>query len=321
MFLNKEEIYYTSSDGETKVYASFWVPDNPKMLLQIAHGMVEHIKRYEDFAKFLNNYGIVVFGNDHLGHGNTAVNEEKFGYFSDEDGDKNIVDDMHLLTKIAKEKYDNLPFAFLGHSMGSFLLRDYLCKYGEELDTAIIMGTGNEKPLTVKGGIAFIERVANRKGWDYRSKVIDTLAFGGFNRNFGEKNGKNWLTRDEKEVDKYINDPKCSFVFTLNAYYNFLKIIHRLNQDKNLENMPKDLHILLVSGDKDPVGDFGSKVLNVYEKFKALDMKNVECKLYEGYRHEILNEIGKEVVYNDILQWLEQIYEIKTCNLQKVTIK
>ncbi|WP_317367883.1 alpha/beta fold hydrolase [uncultured Tyzzerella sp.] len=315
MFLKKEEIYYTSSDGQNKVYASFWIPDKPKMLLQIAHGMVEHIERYEDFAKFLNNYGIVVFGNDHLGHGNTAGNEEKFGYFSDEDGDKNIVDDMHLLTKMVKERYKDLPFAFLGHSMGSFLLRNYLFRYGQDIDAAIIMGTGSENPLAIKGGKAFIEKVARRKGWNYRSKVIDNLAFGGFNIKFGDKNGKEWLTRDEKEVAKYINDPKCRFVFTLNAYYNLLKILYSLTQDKNLENMPKDLHILFVSGDKDPVGDFGHKVLNVYEKFKALDMKNVDCKLYKGYRHEILNEMDKEIVYNDILKWLEEIYEIKTCDL------
>lgn len=308
MFLEKQECYYTSSDGKTKVYAIFWIPDKPKMLLQIAHGMVEHIGRYEDFAKFLNNYGIVVFGNDHLGHGNTASNEEDFGYFSNENGNENIVDDMYQLTKMAKEKYKDLPFAFLGHSMGSFLLRAYLCKYGKELDTAIIMGTGDEKPLALKGGISIIERIAIRKGWHYRSKIIDMLAFGGFNKEFGEKNGKEWLTRNKEEVDKYINDPKCNFVFTLNAYYNFLKVIESLTKDENLKNMPKDLPILFVSGDKDPVGDFGNKVLGVYEKFKILGMKNIEYKLYKGYRHEILNEIDKEIVYNDILQWLNKIY-------------
>ncbi len=306
MFLEKQEIYYTSSDGQTKVYASFWIPDKPKMLLQIAHGMVEHIGRYEDFAKFLNDYGIIVFGNDHLGHGNTASNEEDFGYFSDKNGDKNIIEDMYLLTKIAKEKYTELPFAFLGHSMGSFLLRAYLCKYGKEIDAAIIMGTGDEKSLAVKGEISLLEKIATRKGWHYRSKVIDMLAFGGFNREFGSKNGKEWLTRNEEEVNKYINDPKCNFVFTLNAYYNLLKVIYTLTKNENLKNMPKDLPILFVSGDKDPVGDFGNKVLEVYKKFKSVGMENVECKLYKDYRHEILNEIGKQVVYNDILNWLEK---------------
>ncbi len=299
MFLEKEEIYFNSFDNKSKVYANFWIPKEPKMLLQIAHGMVEHILRYEDFAKFLNKYGIVVFGNDHLGHGNTAENEEKFGYFTDEDADKIIVDNMYLLTKIAKKKYNNLPIAFLGHSMGSFLLRNYLFKYGEEIDAAIIMGTGNQSPVSIKAGLELTQRLAKRKGWDYRSKLIDRLAFGGFNKKFGQKDGKEWLSRDEEKVFEYKNDYKCNFIFTLNAYNSLFKIIDSLNKDENLENMPKDLHILFLAGDKDPVGNFGKEVL-------------IEYKLYKDFRHEILNEINKELVYNDILDWLEKIYEIKS---------
>ena len=304
MFFKKEEIYYKSSDNKTNIYSVFFIPDKPKILLQIAHGMVEHINRYEDFAKFLNKYGIVVFGNDHLGHGNTAKTEEDFGYFSDENGDKNVVDDMFLLTKIGKEKYPNLPIFFLGHSMGSFLLRSYLCSYSNYINGAIIMGTGNESYVSVKGGLKFIERLSNKKGWHYRSKVVDMIAFGGFNRGFGKKNGKEWLTRDDKQVEKYINDPKCSFVFTLNAYYNLLKVMDFIGEDKNLKNISKDLPILIVSGDNDPVGDNGKKVLEVHKKYEQLGIKDLEYKLYKEYRHEILNEIGKEAVYDDILSWV-----------------
>ena len=307
MFLEKEEIYYTSADNKTKVYAVFFIPDKPKMLLQIAHGMVEHINRYEDFAKFLNENGIVVFGNDHLGHGNTAKSEEDYGYFCDENGDKNIVDDMYLLTKIAKDKYPNLPFFFLGHSMGSFLLRNYLCKYASELDGAIIMGTGDESHISLKGGLRFIKKLSRRKGWHYRSRVVDMLAFGSFNRDFGDKKGKEWLSRDIEQVEKYINDPKCNFIFTLNAYYNLLKIMYFIGENKNLKNMPKDLPIFIVAGDNDPVGDNGKKIIHLYQKYKNLGMENVEYKLYKEYRHEILNELDREIVYNDILNWLLNI--------------
>ncbi len=142
MFIKKEESYFTSSNGKNKIYYTFWIPEQPKLMLQIAHGMVEHIGRYEDFAKFLNSHGILVYGNDHLGHGRSAEKAEDFGYFADTDGDRAVVDDMYKLTQLAKERYPQLPCAFLGHSMGSFMLRSYLCRYGNELSGAIIMATG-----------------------------------------------------------------------------------------------------------------------------------------------------------------------------------
>ncbi len=305
MFTKKEEFYYKSSDGITQIYATIWIPSEIKMILQIAHGMVEHIERYEDFAKFLNNYGILVLGNDHLGHGNSVNSEEDFGYFSEENGNTNVIEDMHYLTKIAKEKYPNLPYVFLGHSMGSYLLRQYLCEYGNELDGAIIMGTGDENFLKLKGGIAIIEKIASKKGWRYRSNIIDKAIFGGFNKKFEPSNtNKDWLTRDEKIVEQYISDKKCNFIFTLNAYYNLLYGINKLSDENYLNKMPKKLPVLFVSGRQDPVGNFGKSVLNVYQKFKNIGMENIECKLYEGYRHEILNELGKENVYNDILDWV-----------------
>lgn len=306
MFLRKENFYYKSSDGITQIYATIWIPDEIKMVFQIAHGMVEHIERYDDFAKFLNNYGILVLGNDHLGHGNSITSDEDFGYFSEENGNENVIKDMYSLTKIAKEKYPNLPYIFLGHSMGSYLLREYLCEYGNELDGAIIMGTGDEKYLKIKGGMATIEKLASIKGWRYRSNIIDRAIFGGFNKKFEpSKTKKDWLTRDEKIVEQYISDEKCNFIFTLNAYYNLLAGVKKLADENYLNKMPKKLPVLLISGEQDPVGNFGKNVLNVYKKFKKIGMENVECKLFKEYRHEILNELGKEDVYNYILDWLK----------------
>lgn len=304
--IKKETIYYTSSNNKNKIYSTFWIPKNPKMLFQIAHGMVEHIERYDNFANFLNQYGIVVFGNDHLGHGNSINSQNDFGYFSEENGNEHIISDMYLLTKIAKEKFPNLPFTFLGHSMGSYLLRAYLFKYGNEIDNAIIMGTGDVSPFLLKLGINLTEKIAEKKGWFYRSNIINNLAFGGFNKKFGKKDGKEWLSRDANEVLKYNNDYKCNFIFTLNAYNNLFKIIYSLSDDKNLEKIPKNLNILFLAGKDDPVGNFGKGVLNVYKKFQSLGLKSVECKLYNEYRHEILNELEKEIVYNDIINWLQK---------------
>lgn len=308
MFLKKEELYYNSADGITKIYATLWIPDEIKMVFQIAHGMVEHIERYDDFAKFLNSFGILVLGNDHLGHGNSINSKEDFGYFSEENGNKNVIEDMYSLTKIAKERYKNVPYVFLGHSMGSYLLRQYLCQYGQELDASIIMGAGDEPLLKLKGGMAIIEKIASKKGWRYRSKIIDKAIFGGFNKKFEPaKTSKDWLSKDENTVNQYILDEKCNFIFTLNAYYNLLYGINKLCDDNYLNNMPKNLPILLIAGEDDPVGNFGKGIHNIFKKYKSIGMQFVEIKLYPNLRHEILNEIEKEVVYNDILQWLKQL--------------
>ena len=308
MFLKKEELYYNSADGITKIYATLWIPDEIKMVFQIAHGMVEHIERYDDFAKFLNSFGILVLGNDHLGHGNSINYKEDFGYFSEENGNKNVIEDMYSLTKIAKERYKNVPYVFLGHSMGSYLLRQYLCQYGQELDASIIMGAGDEPLLKLKGGMAIIEKIASKKGWRYRSKIIDKAIFGGFNKKFEPaKTSKDWLSKDENTVNQYILDEKCNFIFTLNAYYNLLYGINKLCDDNYLNNMPKNLPILLIAGEDDPVGNFGKGIHNIFKKYKSIGMQFVEIKLYPNLRHEILNEIEKEVVYNDILQWLKQL--------------
>lgn len=306
-----EDFYFDSSDGESKIYAKVWKPQNPKMLLQISHGMVEHIERYEDFALFLNEHNILVFGNDHLGHGKTVNSEEDFGYFCKQNAETNVIDDLYKLTCIMKNQYKDLPLIFLGHSMGSIFLRAYLCKYGNELDGAIIMGTATENKELIKVGIRLTQRIAKIKGWKYRSKLVDKLAFGGFNKRFGKKGGKEWLTRDNNQVLKYVNDKRCSFIFTVNAYNALFKIIDTLNDDVNLHKMPKDLHILIVSGKDDPVSKFGKSVLEVYEKFNEIGLYNVNYKLYDECRHEILNELDKEIIYNDILNWVENIYTNK----------
>ena len=273
-------------------------------VLQIAHGMVEFIDRYENFAAFLASKGILVVGNDHIGHGGSVKSEEDWGYFG-ENGNRILLDDMHELTRLTKEKYPNLPYFLLGHSMGSFYARQYLGEFGNELDGAIIMGTGLEPLFVVKGGMFLCKLIALFKGWRYRSNFVNQVAFGSYGKKFEPlRTRADWLSKDEALVDWYINEPRCSFLFTLNAYYSMFEGIARLHDKKLLEKVPKDLPIFFVSGEDDPVGSFGKEVVYSVETLKEVGVKNIDLKLYPNDRHEILNETDKETVYADLYEWL-----------------
>ena len=301
----KREFTYPSKDGRTQIHAIEWIPEGEvRGVVQIAHGMVEFIDRYENFAAFLASKGILVVGNDHIGHGGSVKSEEDWGYFG-ENGNRILLDDMHELTRLTKEKYPNLPYFLLGHSMGSFYARQYLGEFGNELDGAIIMGTGLEPLFVVKGGMFLCKLIALFKGWRYRSNFVNQVAFGSYGKKFEPlRTRADWLSKDEALVDWYINEPRCSFLFTLNAYYSMFEGIARLHDKKLLEKVPKDLPIFFVSGEDDPVGSFGKEVVYSVETLKEVGVKNIDMKLYPNDRHEILNETDKETVYADLYEWL-----------------
>lgn len=305
--VKKEEFYYDSSDNKTKIQGIRWIPENQTIIgiLQIAHGMVEFIDRYDEFARVLAENGFLVVGNDHLGHGNSVLSKTDWGFFSEQNGAGVLLEDMYLLLNITKDIYPRIPYFLLGHSMGSFLTRQFITVYGNELQGAIIVGTGCQPYIFVKAGQLLSVIIAKFKGWRYRSGLIDYLALGSNNKRFEPgRTPKDWLSRDIKIVDAYLTDERNNFVFTLNAYKNMFDFILYLYDKRNLVQMPKALPLLIISGKDDPVGDFGKGVLKVYESFNTLGMEAVSLKLYEGYRHEIINETGREIVYNDILQWL-----------------
>lgn len=299
--------YYRSEDKVTNIHAIEWVPDGEiKAILQIAHGMVEFIDRYAEFAEFLTEQGILVVGNDHLGHGKSVQSKEQYGYFAYEEGNKAVIRDMHKLRQIASKGYENLPYFIMGHSMGSFLVRQYICMHGKGLAGAIIMGTGYHSAAETWAGMRITSGLAKKNGWSYVSDFVDNLAFGGYNAKFGDKEGKEWLSANQENVEWYCNEPLCNFKFTVNGYYNMFYGINMISQKKVLEKMPKTLPIFFVSGDEDPVGNFGVGVLRVYEQFRRLGMEDVSVKLYPGDRHEILNENDRYQVFNDINDWISE---------------
>lgn len=304
--MKKVEFTYPSHDGKTQIHAICWEPDEkPAAVLQISHGMVEYIDRYDEFAAFLTRQGYVVVGNDHLGHGKSVQDDSWLGYFAEKEGNKVVLRDIHRLRLMIQKRFPDVPYFILGHSMGSFLVRQYLCLHGSGLAGAIIMGTGHQPRIATAFGMALCKTMALFTGWHYRSFLVDAMAFGGYNRKFGSLKGRQWLSRNEENVAAYVKDPLCTYRFTLNGYYNLFYSIHMLSDEEILAKMPKNLPIFLVAGEDDPVGNAGESVKKVYEQFKRLGMKDVTLKLYPQDRHEILNEVDREDVYWDIFHWME----------------
>ena len=311
--MKKEEFSFRSTSDVCNIRGVRYIPDGEiKAILQISHGMQEFIDRYEDFAKYLCDKGYLVVGNDHLGHGGSINTKDDWGYFAEKDGNRALLDDLYEVTKITKENYPNLPYILLGHSMGSFYARQYICEHGNELVAAIIMGTGHQPLPVVKAGMQACKIFALGKGWRYRSKAVEAMAFGAYNKKFEPaRTDKEWLTKDASIIDWYINEPRCSYKFTLNGYYNMFKGISRLH-DKNLLNqIPKKLPILFVSGQDDPVGDFGKGVEAAFNSVKNVGCENVEIKLYPNDRHEILNELDKKQVYEDLYNWMQDKFKCR----------
>ena len=305
--MKKEEFYYDSKDGLTKIRAMRYIPDGDiRAVLQIAHGMVEFIDRYEAFANYLCDLGYLVTGNDHLGHGESVTDIKNWGYFAKEDGYNIVLEDMHNLTLITKDLFPNKPYFLLGHSMGSFFCRLYITRYASELNGAIIMGTGNQAPATLKAGKLLCRMIATNKGWKHRSKTVNATAIGSYNKKWEPSlTHLDWLTKDMDSVIKYANEPKNQFVFTLNGYYNLFGCIEEVINIDNIKKMPKELPILIVSGEDDPVGNFSKDPKDLTETFKKVDMQDVSLKLYPNDRHEILNETDRLNVYKDIYDWME----------------
>lgn len=305
--VKKEELYFDSRDNENRIHAVQWIPDSkaPICILQIIHGMAEYIERYDDFAVSMAEKGILVVGEDHLGHGRSVGENGTYGYFCEQDAATVLVRDSHRLKKIIQEQYPGVPYIILGHSMGSFILRNYLCRYGTGIQAAIIVGTGMQAKPVLLGGKAVAAVQKLLKGSKYPGNRLNDMAFGNFNKRIRPKRTEmDWLTKDNKIVDAYIADKLCGFTFTVNGFQTLFELVSRLYKKENLEKMPKDLPVIFMAGTEDPVGDYGKGVKKACRSFLSVGMEKVQMKLYDGDRHEIINETDRQKVYEDIYLWI-----------------
>ena len=303
-----QDFYFQSSTGRTSIHALKCVPDSkPRAVVQIAHGIAEHIDRYRPFMEFLADNGFVVAGNDHLGHGKSIRFPEEQGFFAEKDGWWRVVDDMDKLHDIMSNEYPELPYVLFGHSMGSFLTRTYLIKHPDKYDGVILSGTGHQSPALVLGGNAAASVMAKLNGAMGDGAKLDSLAFGTYlNKIENPRTKFDWLSRDTEQVDKYIADPLCGFVGKIGLYHDMMQGIKFITDKKNIAQMNKEKPVYFMSGDGDPVGDYGKGVERAYKAFCDAGLHDVFMRLYPGGRHEMLNETNKEQVYQDILSWLNE---------------
>lgn len=303
-----QDFYFQSSTGRTSIHALKCVPDGkPRAVVQIAHGIAEHIDRYRPFMEFLADNGFVAAGNDHLGHGKSIRVPKEQGFFAEKDGWWRVVDDMDKLHGIMSKEYPELPYVLFGHSMGSFLTRTYLIKHPDRYDAVILSGTGHQSPALVLGGNAAASVMAKLNGAMGDGAKLDSLAFGTYLSKIENPRTKfDWLSRDTEQVDKYISDPLCGFVGKIGLYRDMMQGIKFITSEKNIAQMNKEKPVYFMSGDGDPVGDYGKGVERAYKAFCNAGLHDVFMRLYPGGRHEMLNETNKEQVYQDILNWLNE---------------
>lgn len=301
------DFYFTSGNGKTEIRCRRCVPDiQPRGVVQIAHGIAEHIERYDDFARFLAENGFVVFGNDHLGHGKSVGSEDELGFFAENGGWEIAVGDMHTLHETAASEFPDLPYFLFGHSMGSFLSRTYIIRYRGGLDGVILSGTGQQPRALVLAAKAIGSLEIKRHGATYKSQMLNDLAFGSYNKGFETpRTISDWLSRDVEAVDKYMADPLCGFIPSAGLFLDMMCGIEFISKMRNVRRMNTLLPVYFMSGDDDPVGENGKGVMRAYRSFLQAGMENISLKLYHGGRHEMLNETNRDEVYSDILAWLD----------------
>ncbi len=299
------ESTFLSSDGKSELYYREYVPDGAAVgIVQIVHGIAEHIARYDRFARFLAENGYIVVAHDQLGHGKSIADDSSMGFFAEKNGWDTAVQDIRILHNMTVEKYPGKPYFLFGHSMGSFLARTYLIRFRSGLDGAVLSGTGQLKGAVVTVGRMVSHMEVRRHGPRYKSDRLNKMAFGSYNKKLGNvRTGYDWLSRDESAVDMYDEDPLCGFVPSAELLDDMLSGIAFIANPKNISRMKKDLPVMFLSGDCDPVGERGKGVIRSYKSFLKAGMTDVTLKLYHGGRHEMLNEINSAEVFQDILFW------------------
>ncbi len=306
MSIEIKKVSVGSSDGIHTLAGVVYIPDGEiKGIYHIVHGMTEHIGRYNRIMTEMCESGYLCIGYDNLGHGYTARNESELGYIADKRGWELLAKDVKVFSDEIRAQYGKeLPYYLMGHSMGSFIVRLATERFVTP-DKLIIMGTGG--PNGAAGaGLAVIALIKLFKGGHHISKLVDDLAFGSYNKKFiakGESSTSSWLTTDDTVRKKYWDDPFCSFKFSVSAMGDLIRLMKYSNRGKWFKAIDASLPILLLSGEEDPVGNYGKGVIYVGEKLKK-NGKRAEYILYKNARHEILNDFTYDEVKADILKFL-----------------
>jgi len=303
----KKEIFSYKPEPGVEIKYLRWLPDiKARATLQVVHGMAEHASRYDEFARFMNANGYAVYANDHRGHGHTAGSFENTGYFAKSKGWQKVVNDCKGLTEIIKKENSELPVYILGHSMGSFIVRDIISQNGENYKGAILSGTAWNPFMMLLSGRFVAKMQELFSGKKHRSKLLDKLSFGSFNKKFKPNRTQfDWLSRTPELVDRYVKDKFCGFICTAGFFDDMFGGILKIQKKKVIKKTPSNLPILLACGENDPVGNFTEGVKEVYKKYKSCGIKDIELKIYFQGRHEIFNEINRNEVYGDMLRWMD----------------
>ncbi|MDD4584807.1 MAG: lysophospholipase [Bacilli bacterium] len=280
-----------------------WEIENPKAFVVIGHGMAEHASRYDYIAKLLNKDNYSVYAINQIGHGIPVVGKK--GHWEKGDFEK-CVDNMEELVKYLKDKNPGKKIFIIAHSMGSFILQEYISKYGNSVNGVVLSGTNGPSTLAKAGN--FVANVVFALADNTKpNKFLNKLSFGSYNSAFKpNKTEFDWLSRDEEQVKKYIEDDDCGFVCTTGFFKEFTSALANLHSLDKIKRIPLNLPILLISGEKDPVGENGKGVMKLYSLYKDNDLKNIDIKLYPNARHEIFNEINKNEVISDVIKWLNK---------------
>lgn len=298
-----KEMTVKSTDNIHTLVGRIYIPEGEvKGVLHIVHGMTEYIERYDPLMSALTDKGYVCFGFDNLGHGKTAKDDSELGFIAHTDGWKYLINDVGEFAKAVKKLYPDKDMCLMGHSMGSFIARLAAIHFEELYCKLIICGTSGKNPLA-GAGLLLTDIIKAIKGEKHVSRLVLNMSFGSYNSRFEGETGREWLSNDASMIIKYANDKFCNYDFTVSAMHDLITLVHTCNKNKWFAKISKEMPIFLISGSDDPVGNYGKGVKEVYNKLLKSGA-NVKLKLYENCRHEIHNDICRNEVISDILNFL-----------------
>ena len=302
-----QEHTFLSANKVNTIYVRSRLPEGPvRATVQIVHGLAEYVDRYDEFMEYLAQAGFAVYGNDHIGHGN-SVHEDRWGYVGEQAGWSIMLTDILTLSRQIRTAHPDVPHFLFGHSMGSFLARSFLIKYPDLHDGCVICGTGHPARAVTMGARALAAIEIKRHGPGYYSEMLDGVMNKQYNGGYDNpRTAFDWISSDPNRVDEYIADPKCGFVPTAGLLSEILKGLSFITSRRNIEKMSKDIPIYFISGAEDPVGELSQGVIRAYKAFLKAGMKDVSLKLYPNLRHEILLDVDRDEVMTDVLNWLEE---------------